>query len=136
MSLEFWFFLYVLPLHPYILKIKNSDGRSTLISDILMQIVISPFSLEILRKLPSFVFFSTKSLKNFLKLSKINLYYIHVKNNPKLTWQANLLFELLPCQLTKICKNCRKDIKCINISFYFLQKIHKMLYTSCKFPPK
>ena len=52
---------------------------------------------------------------------------MHVKNNPKLTWQANLLFELLLCQLTKICKNCRKDIKHINISFYFLQKIHKML---------
>ena len=43
-------------------KIKNSDGGSTLISDILTQIVISPFSLEILRKLPSFVFFTTKSL--------------------------------------------------------------------------
>ena len=56
------FFLCVLPLHPYIPKIKNSDGGSTLISDILMQIVISPFSLEILRKLPSFVFFTTKSL--------------------------------------------------------------------------
>ena len=55
-------FLYVLPLHPYIPKIKNSDGGSTLISDILMQIVMSPFSLEILRKLPSFVFFTTKSL--------------------------------------------------------------------------
>ena len=55
-------FLYVLPLHWYIPKIKNSDGGSTLISDILMQIVISPFSLEMLRKLPSFVFFTTKSL--------------------------------------------------------------------------
>ena len=55
------FFLYVLPLHRYIPKIKNSDGGSTLISDILTQIVISPFSLEILRKLPSFVFFTTKS---------------------------------------------------------------------------
>ena len=54
--------LYVLPLHPYIPKMKNLDGGSTLISDILMQIVISPFSLEILRKLPSFVFFTTKSL--------------------------------------------------------------------------
>ena len=43
-------FLYVLPLHPYIPKIKNSEGGNTLISDILMQIVISPFSLEILRK--------------------------------------------------------------------------------------
>ena len=48
--------------NPYISKIKNSDGESTLISDILMQIVISPFSLEILRKLPSFVYFTTKSL--------------------------------------------------------------------------
>ena len=47
---------------------------------------------------------------------------MHVKNNPKLTWQANLLFELLPCQLTKIYKNCRKDIKHINISFSFSQK--------------
>ena len=56
-----FFLLYVLPLHPYIPKIKNSDRGSTLISDILMQIVISPFSLEILRKLPSFVFFTTKS---------------------------------------------------------------------------
>ena len=56
------FFLYVLTLHPYIPKIKNSDGGSTLISDILTQIVISSFSLEILRKLPSFVFFTTKSL--------------------------------------------------------------------------
>ena len=54
-------FLYVLPLHPYIPKIKNSDRESTPISDILMQIVISPFSLEILGKLPSFVFFTTKS---------------------------------------------------------------------------
>ena len=56
------FFLHVLHLHPYIPKIKNSDGGSTLISDILMQIVISPFSLEKLRKLPSFVFFTTKSV--------------------------------------------------------------------------
>ena len=31
------------------------------------------------------------------------------KNNLKLTWQANLLFELLPCQFTKKCKNCRKE---------------------------
>ena len=29
----------------------------------------------------------------------------------------NVLFELLPCQLTKMCKNCRKDIKHINILF-------------------
>ena len=54
--------LYVLPLHWYIPKIKNSDGGSTLISDILNQIVISAFSLQILRKFPSFVFFTTKSL--------------------------------------------------------------------------
>ena len=45
-------------------------------------------------------------------------------------------FELLPCQFTKKCKNCRKDIKHINISFYFLQKIPKMLYKYCQFPPK
>ena len=56
------FFLYVLPLHPYIPKIKNSDGGSTLISDILTQIGISPFSLKILKKFHSFVFFTTKSL--------------------------------------------------------------------------
>ena len=36
--------------------------------------------------------------------------------------QANLIFELLRCQLAKICKNCDKDIKHINISFYILQK--------------
>ena len=40
----------------------------------------------------------------------------------KINMQANLLFGLLPCQLTKICKNCRKDIKHINISFYFFTK--------------
>ena len=113
-------------MHPYIPKIKNSDGAGTLISDIFSQMLVPPFSLEILRKLSYLVFFTTKSLYNFLKLFKINLNYIHVKNNPELTWQANLLFELLPCQFTKICKNCRKDIKHINISFYFLQKIHKM----------
>ena len=56
-----WDQVYVLPLHPCIPKIKNLDGGSTLISDILTQIIISPFSLEILRKLPSFVFFTTKS---------------------------------------------------------------------------
>ena len=36
-------------------------------------------------------------------------------------------FGLLPCQLTKICKNFTKDIKHINISLHFLQKIHKIL---------
>ena len=34
----------------------------TLISDILTQILLPPFSLEILRKLSYFVFFTTKSL--------------------------------------------------------------------------
>ena len=43
-------------------KIKNSDGGSTLISDILTQMLVPPFSLEILRKLPYFVFFITESL--------------------------------------------------------------------------
>ena len=56
------FCLYVIPLHPYIPKIKNSDGASTLISDILSQMLVPPFSLEILRKLSYFVFFTTKSL--------------------------------------------------------------------------
>ena len=48
-----------------------------------------------------------------------------MQNNPKLTWQATLLFELLPCQLTKIFKKCKKDIKHSNISFYFLPKKKK-----------
>ena len=61
----------------------------------------------------------------FFKLSKINFNYIHVKNNQKLTLQANLLFGLLPCQLTKICKNCMKDVKHINISFIFYKKSTK-----------
>ena len=47
--------------HHHFRTIQTLSG-STLISDILMQIVISPFSLEILRKFPSFVFFTTKSL--------------------------------------------------------------------------
>ena len=90
-------FIYVIPLHPYIPKIKNSGEGGTLLSDILTQLLVPAFSLEILRKLSYFVIFTTKSLQNFFKLSKINLNYIYVKNNPKLTWQANLLFELLPC---------------------------------------
>ena len=49
------------------------------------------------------------------------------KLTQNLTWQANLLFELLPYQVTKTCQNCRKYIKHINVSFYFLLKIHKIL---------
>ena len=45
---------YVIPLHPYISKIKNSDGGGTLFSDILMQMLVPPFSLEELRKLSNF----------------------------------------------------------------------------------
>ena len=55
-------FVFVIPLHQYIPKIKNSDGAGTLISDILSQMLVPPFSLEILRKLSYFVFFTTKSL--------------------------------------------------------------------------
>ena len=55
-------FVSVIPLHPNIPKIKNSDGGGTLISDILTQMLEPLFSLEIQRKLPYFVFFATKSL--------------------------------------------------------------------------
>ena len=54
--------LYVIPLHPYIPKVKNSEGGGTLISDTLTQMLVPPFSLEILRKLSYFVFFTTKNL--------------------------------------------------------------------------
>ena len=112
-------------MHPYIQKIKNSDGGGILISDILTKMLVPPFSLEILRKLPYFVFFTTKSLWNFLKLSKINLNYIHVINNPKLTWQANLLFGAITLSTYQNMQKCRKDRKHINISFFFYKKSTK-----------
>ena len=59
---NFDFCLYVIPLHPYIPKIKNSDGGGTLISDVLTQMLVPPFSFQILRKLFYFVFFTTQSL--------------------------------------------------------------------------
>ena len=59
-------FVNMFPLHPHIPKIKNSDGAGTLISDILSQMLVPPFSLEILRKLSYFVFFYyQKSLEFF-----------------------------------------------------------------------
>ena len=132
MSLEL-FLLICYSFAPIYSKNQNFRWAGTLISDTLTQMLVPPFSLEILRKLPYFVFFTTKSLWNFSKLSKINLNYVHVKNNPKLTWQSKLFFELLLSLLTKICKNCRKDIKNINISFYFLQNSTKCCRCVVKF---
>ena len=59
---NFDFCLCVIPLHPNGPKIKNSDGAVTHISDILSQMLVPPFSLEIVRKLSYFVFFTTKCL--------------------------------------------------------------------------
>ena len=70
-------FVYVLFLCTHIFqKSKIQIGEGTLISDILTQMLVPPFSLEILRKLSYLVFFTTKSLENFLKLSKILIIYM------------------------------------------------------------
>ena len=57
---NFDFCLYFIPLHPYIPKIKNSEGGGTLISDILTQMLVPPFSLEILRKFLFCIFYYQK----------------------------------------------------------------------------
>ena len=108
-------------MHQYIPKIKNSDCRGTLISDILTQMLVPPFSLEIPRKLPYFVFFYYQKFFRIFKTFQNNLNYIHVKNNPKLM-ASQPTFGLSPCQPIKICKNFIKDIKHTNISFYFFTK--------------
>ena len=96
-------FLHVIPLHPYILKIKDSDREGTPFLKNLYNVGISIF-IRNTEEIVLFCSFYYQNSSEFLKLSKINLNYIHVKNNPKLTWQATLLFELLSCQLIKICK--------------------------------